>query len=351
MNVLITNSRLDGLGGSQSFVRDLGLALQRLGHQVVAYSSDPGTKERLEAQVIIPTCDQLDDLPFRPDIIHGQHHLDAMTVVIGLPGVPAVYHCHGAVWRESAPTHPRIYHYLAMSRTLGERIMVEANISPKHITAWLNTVDLQRFTQVRQPLNKPQKALFYNKIHRMDSPTVQAIRTAAERLGIEIDFAGHKFGTAIRQPEVELPAYDIIFASGKSAIDAIACGCAVVVMGRTSCGAMVVPENYERLRQVNFSLPVNSPPPNARQVEAELLRYDAAGTASVTKRLRRDADLDACVVSVVDIYESVIRRHKQTPENLAAEVQANLNYLRWIVPLVRGTDLALQIDRADRPVT
>jgi hypothetical protein len=351
MNVLITNSRLDGLGGSQSFVRDLGLALQRLGHQVVAFSSDPGKRERLEAQVIIPTCDQLEELPFQPDIIHGQHHLDAMTAVIGLPGVPAVYHCHGAVWRESAPTHPRIHHYLAMSRTLGERIMVEANIAPEHITAWLNTVDLQRFSHVRQPVGKPQKALFYNKIHRFDSPTVQAIRAAAERLGIEVDFAGHKFGTAITQPEVVLPGYDIVFASGKSAIDALACGCAVVVMGRTSCGAMVVPENYERLRQVNFSIAVNSPPPDAKQIEAELRRYEAAGIARVTERLRREADLDASVAGLVKIYESVIRRHQQTPEDLTAEMQANLQYLRKIVPLVRGTDLALQTDRPDRPGT
>ncbi len=351
MNVLITNSQLDGLGGSQLFVRDLGLALQRLGHQVVAYSSAPGNKERLQAQIIIPTCDHLDDLPFQPDIIHGQHHLDAMTAVIGLPGVPAVYHCHGAVWRESAPTHPRIYHYLAMSRTLGERMMVEANIPPENLTAWLNTVDLRRFTQVRQPAAKPLRALFYNKIHDHQSPTVQAISTAAERLGIQLDFAGFKFGTTLKHPEVELPAYDIVFASGKSAIDALACGCAVVVMGRTSCGAMVVPENYERLRQVNFSIAVNSPPPETDQIEAELRRYDADGIASVTARLRREADLDASVVNLVEIYDCVIRRHQQTPENIMAEIHAILKYLRKIVPLVQGTDLALQIDRPDRPAT
>jgi DNA-directed RNA polymerase subunit F len=67
--------------------------------------------------------------------------------------------------------------------------------------------------------------------------------------------------------------------------------------------------------------------------------------------LRREADLDASVVSLVEIYDSVLRRHKQTPENLTAETQAMLKYLRKIVPLVQGTDLVLQIDRPDRPAT
>lgn len=347
MNVVITNSRLDGLGGSQSFVRDLGLALQRLGHNVVAFSTDPGKKLRLEAQIAIPSYDRLEDLPFHPDIIHGQHHLDAMAVIIGLPGVPAVYHCHGAVWRETAPLHPRIYHYLAMSRTLGERMMIEANIAPDHITAWLNTVDLKRFIHVRQPPLKPSKALFYNKIHADDSPTVQAIRAAAARLAIEVDYSGWKFAHAITQPEIELPKYDIVFASGKSAIDALACGCAVVVLGRTSCGAMVVPENYERLRQVNFSLPVNSPYPDPHRIEAELLRYDASAVANTAQRLRQDADLDHNIRSLVKIYDNVISTHQQTQQNLPAEMKATLNYLGKIVPLVQGTEIA---PHSDRPI-
>ncbi len=132
------------------FVRDLARALQARGHVVFAYSSDLGEGERLLESDVLGVSTDLEKLPFQPDIIHAQHHLDAMTALTALPGVPALYHCHGAVWREAVPKHPRIYHYLAMSRTLAERIMVESNIAADDITLWWNTVDTARFRTVRE---------------------------------------------------------------------------------------------------------------------------------------------------------------------------------------------------------
>ena len=340
MNVLITNSRLDGLGGSQMFVRDVGLALCKRGHSVMAFCCDPGKRERLDALGMIPTTSDPLDLPFSPDIIHAQHHMDAMAAIIALPGVPAVYHCHGAVWREKAPKHPRIYHYLAMSRTLGERMMVESNIKPEDITTWLNTVDCSRFATVRQPPPRAVKALFYNKIHRKGSHTLDVISEAVSRLGIQLDYISHKFGNVITRPEDVLPGYDIVFASGKSAIDAMACGCAVVVLGRTSCGEMVVPANYDRLRQVNFAIPVNSPPTSVEKITAELLRYAPDACTWVTTRLRQDADLDTSVAGLEKVYQQTIVRHQAAREDLRAESQAVLAYLRGIVPVVRGAELA-----------
>jgi hypothetical protein len=344
MNVLITNSRLDGYGGSQAFVRDLGRALQRAGHEVVAYSSDPGNVDTLTEAGMIPTCNDLKSLPFKPDIIHAQHHLDAMTAILGLPELPAVYHCHGAVWRECAPRHPRIYHYLAMSRTLGERMMVESAIPPERLSTLLNTVDLQRFTTVRSAAPRLTRALFYNKIHHPNGSTLTAIRRVCERLGITLDCNGQKFGTHIAHPEAVLPTYDLVFASGKSAIDALACGCAVVVLGRTSCGTLVMPDNYQRLREVNFSIAVNSPPPSEAAIAAGLQRYTASGCAEVTTRLRHDASHDRSMQGLTKIYEQVIQQHQTQRPSAEEERLAALNYLRKIVPLVRGTDLALSLE-------
>ena len=338
MNILITNSCLESLGGSQSFVRDLGLGLQNLGHTVMAYSSDPGDREVLCQNGMVPTTDQLEKLPFRPDVIHGQHHLDAMAAIIALPGVPAIYHCHGAVWRECPPRHPRIYHYLAMSRTLAERIMVESNIAPAEITVWLNSVELGRFANVRTLPLRPARALLYNKMHGLDSPTTTAITEAASRLGIVLEFAGRKFDRLISDPQNFLPNYDIVFASGKSAIDALACGCAVIVLGRTSCGEMVVPENFDRLRQANFAIAVNSPPPSADKIERELRRYSAEPCTFVSQRVRHEADASLSAEKLVSIYEQVIARHQSTQPDLPAEMLATAQYLRKITPLVQICD-------------
>ena len=98
MRILITNERLDQRAGSDLFIRDLARGLQKLGHFVIAYSSDPREQPRLLERDSISVSTDLERLPFRPDIIHARHHLDAMTAVMALPGVPAIHHCIGAAW-------------------------------------------------------------------------------------------------------------------------------------------------------------------------------------------------------------------------------------------------------------
>ncbi|MBP7948973.1 MAG: glycosyltransferase [Verrucomicrobiales bacterium] len=340
MKILITNSLLQGLGGAQIFVRDLGRALERMGHEVMAFSSYPGRADKLEALGMIRTTDDPTACGFQPDIIHAQHHLDAMAAILALPGVPALYHCHGAVWRECVPKHPRILHYLAMSRTLRERIVIESGIPPENISLWLNTADLSRFSTVRTPPERPSRALLYNKIHRPDSPTVLAIREAADAMGLQFDCIGQKFGNEIPHPETVLPQYDIVFASGKSAVDALACGCALIVLGRTGCGRMVLPENFDHFRSVNFSIPVNSPAPDARKIQAELANYSASACAQVSARLRSEADHQRSVELLTALYQRIIEQFRHARQDPAAEASAALAYLRKIVPLVRGTELA-----------
>ncbi len=340
MKILITNNRLDLRGGAEMFVRDLARALQARGHVVFAYSSDLGEGERLLESDVVAVSTDLEKLPFQPDIIHAQHHLDAMTALTALPGVPAIYHCHGAVWREAVPKHPRICHYLAMSRTLAERIMVESNIAADDITLWWNTVDTARFHTVRKLPTRPARALFFNNRHSSDGETVAAVREAALRCGIELDFIGNNFAKKIYDPERVLPEYDLVFASGKCAIDAMASGCAVIVVGRTSCGEMIRPESFERLREVNFSCAVNSPPPSAEKIENEIRRFSADDSAKVTERLRREADLDSSIDRLLAIYDRVRAQHSATAPDSDAESRAVSHYLRRLVPVIKELDRA-----------
>lgn len=341
MRVLVTNITLNVRGGTESFVKALARGLQARGHSILAFSSDPAQQERLLENDVIPVATDLERLPFRPDVIHAQHHLDAMTALASLPGVPAVYQCHGAVWREAVPRHPRIYHYLAVSRTQAERMAIESNIAPEDLTVLLNGVDLEVFSTVRTLPPRPLRALFYNSRHAAVSPTVMAIREAADRHGLAIDFVGAHFDRVLLAPEHVLPDYDIVFASGRSAIDALACGCAVIVLGRTSCGDLVRPENYERYRQTNFSIAVNSSPPSAERIAQQLALYSASDGAAVSARLRRDADFNHSVDVLVRRYEDTIARNAAAPPCLAEESRALAGYLRRIVPLVRMTDLVL----------
>lgn len=341
MRVLITNTVLGTRGGSESFVRDLARGLQNLGHSVLAYGSDVQQQERLLESDLVPVATDLEHLPFMPDVIHGQHHLDAMTALTALPGVPALFHCHGAVWREAVPRHPRIHRYLTVSRTLAERIAIESCIPPADITVLPNAVDMARFATIRTPRSRPARALFYNRRHGEDSATLAAIRDAAARHGLTLDCAGIPIGPEVLRPEAVLPTYDVVFASGVSAIEALACGCAVVVLGRTSCGELVRPDNVDRYRQVNFSIAVNSPPPSADKIAAELDLYSASDGEALTARVRVEADFQRSVEILVRIYETLVERQRALEPDPRAELLAASRYLRRIVPLIKMTDRML----------
>lgn len=350
MNILVTNSRLNTLGGSETFVRDLGRSLRERGHSVIAFSTEPLRKSLPPAYGMIQSVSSIEDLPFFPDVIHGQHHLEAMTALLALPGVPMAYLCQGAVWRDKPPQHPRILQYLTISRTMRERLIVESNLPPERISVCLNSVDLKRFSLVRPPPDKLRKAVIYNKIHDKDSPTLHRIVEAASKLGMELDFIGKNFGRLIHEPEKVLPEYDLVFASGRSAIDALACGCAVVVLGRRGCGPLVVPDNFAFLREVNFTIPVNSAPAQVEKIQQNLLEYDPSRQVEVIARLRKEADFERTIDFMESVYAKCVAEQQHAKTNPEEEVQATYHYLRSVAPLVRGLDLVMDCDWVDEQV-
>jgi hypothetical protein len=341
MRILLASARPLFRSGTPMFIRDISRTLQELGHTVMAWGFTPSQESPPCPDDDFPRVTDLARLPFKPDIIHAQHHLEAMAALAALPDVPAVFHCHSAVWHGCPPRHPRILHHLAMSRTLAERLSVEFNIAPSDITVLLNPVDLGRFSVVRAPAARPARALFFNSRHQEQGATVKTIRAATARCGLALDFLGAPFTDPVEKPETILPSYDIVFASGRSAIEALASGCAVVVLGTTSCGGMVRTGNFERFRTVNFSIAANSPPPSVEHLVEELEGYDASDVAAVTERLRREADINGAARQLVSIYECVAERQRSLAPDLPGEILALSRYLDRIAPLIMTSDAML----------
>lgn len=341
MRILITNNRLDARpGGAESFVQDLARGLQELGHSAIGYTSDLEHRPRMIEEDLLPLTTNPAELTCKPDIIHGQHHLDAITAILALPGVPAIYHCHGANWLETQPMHPRIYRYVSVSRTLAERMRVESNLSASQVEVIPNGVNLDRFRQVRALPAKPRRALFYHKSHYRDDPTVKSVEEATARHGISLDFIGRLFGRVTHRPEETLPQYDLVFASGRSAIDALVSGCAVIVLSANGAGPLVTPGNYDHFHSVNFQYPRNATGFSSGQIAAQIEGYDAAACASVTARLRQEADFRLLIPRYIKSYEEAIRAHGERPPEPDEDARAASGYLRTLAPLLKRFDQA-----------
>src|SRR2546423_1275532 len=209
MRVLITNNTLAERAGTELYVRDLALGLQRRGHTPIAFSTDLGKVAEEIRAAGISVFDKLDDLDFPPDVIHGQHHLDAMTALLHFPKVPALYMCHGAVpWVELPPRFPRIMRYVAVDRACLDRLLSEGRIPEARTRLLLNFVDLDRF-KPRPPLPaQPRRALFFsNYITPQDS--VPEVQKACDRAGLVLARVGMKVGKVGAKPEALLRDYDI----------------------------------------------------------------------------------------------------------------------------------------------
>ncbi|MBN9132272.1 MAG: glycosyltransferase [Nitrosospira multiformis] len=312
MRVLITNNTLDARAGSELYVRDLALALLRRGHNPVAYSTRLGAVAEELRSATIPVIDDLDLLTVAPDIIHGQHHLDAMTAMLHFPDTTAVYFCHGWLpWEEMAPRFPTIQRYVAVDDLCQERLQCLHGIPPERICVIRNFVDLRRFG-VRADLPAiPRKALvFSNYIN--EHGCLGILREACAARGIELDVIGLSVGRSEDRPEQILGRYDIVFAKARCALEALASGTAVIACDAAGLAGMVTPDNYETFRALNFGIRSLRNPITLDTIMRELDRYEAAGAREVTRRVRSEAGLDPAIEQILHVYREAIEAHRES---------------------------------------
>lgn len=331
LSILITNRSLAVRGGSEAYVRDLATGLLERGHTPIAYSTRLGDMARDLRAATVPVVDDLGALGAPPDLIHGQHHLETMTALLRLPGVPAVYFCHGWLpWEEVPPRFPRILRYVAVDETCRDRLLFEHAIPEDRIRVLLNAIDLGRFAPRGALPPRPRRALVLSN-NASERTHLAAVRQACSASGIEVDVVGHQAGRATARPEEALRSADLVFAKGRSALEALAVGAAVILCDATGCGPLVTTENLDRLRPLNFGIRALRDPVDPAALARRIAEYGPADAAEVSRRIRASAGKDALVDQIVDLYREVLQEHSAAaPSDSRAEARATSDYLHWL---------------------
>lgn len=334
LRVLLTCHDLALRGGSQLYTRDVAEALRELGHTPVAFSSRLGEVAAELRERGVAVIDDLGRLGEAPDVIHGQHHLEAMAAMLRFPRVPALYVCHGWLpWQEAPPRFPSLLHYVAVDALRRDRVVLESGIPESRVTVIPNFVDLDRF-RPRSPLpERPRRALLLSNqasIHNFQ-PIVAAACAAA---GVELDVAGFASGKPVARPEEVLPSYDLVFARGRAAMEAMAVGAAVILCDVEGCGPRVDTANFAALRDLNFGMGALQPPISAERLRAEIDRYDPAEAARVRDLVRRDGGRREAVARLVEIYHDLRRRAGELTGEAhdRACLEAASRYVSWLGP-------------------
>jgi hypothetical protein len=330
MRILITNNTLATRAGSELYVRDLAIELLRRGHEPIAYSPLLGAVAEDLRAATVPVTDDLRSIRRRPDVIHGQHHLETMTALAHFHDVPAINVCHGWMpWQEIPLQHPRIRNYVAVDDTVRDRLVIEHGIHESDVRVILNFVDLNRFARRAALPEVPKRALiFSNAATNVNFAPV--VRDVCDARGVAVDLVGFAAGNAMDRPEDLLQRYDIVFARGRAAIEAMATGAAVIVADPQGVGGMVTSARYADFRSRNFGIRTFRHPLNRKVLAREIAAYDRADAGRVTDRIRAEADLQRAVDAYLEIYADSIEASRGREVDPVTELRATGDYLRWL---------------------
>lgn len=330
MKVLITNTSLDGYTGTELYVRDVAQTLQCWGHQPMVYSPRLGAPAEALRRSGIDVASDLAALTDTPDLIHGQHHLETMAALLHFPDVPGVFFCHGWLpWEETPPRFPRLVHYVAVSTTTRDLVVQHAGVRKEQVTVIRNFVDMDRF-KPRAPLpDRPRRALVFSN-HADGQTFFPIVRDACLERGIEVDVVGARAGRAVSDPENVLGDYDLVFARGKAALEAVAVGAAVVLCDIEGMGPFIHMGNLEKLRELNLGFKAMTGPVTLERVLQRIDAYDAAAAAAVSDFVRSSCSLPTALEQIVKVYKAALEQWKHERRDPGAEAEATSRYLAWV---------------------
>lgn len=304
MRILCTNNTLDARHGTELYTLETALAMRARGHQVAAFTLDPGAVAEEMRAAGIPVTHDLRDLESAPDVIHGHHAIEATLAAMFFPHVPVISFCHGPeAWQEAPCRLPNTACWVAVDEACRRRLVEEEGIPADRVEVVLNFFDARRIP-ARGPLpDKPLTALVFSNYLDPEHPVFQAIREACEARDIGVNGLGARFGTASKNPGEDLARADLVFAKARCALEAMACGCAVIQADHFGAGRLVTPENIDELRLLNFGYRSMTFEATPARFLAEIDRYDAAACATVAARIRDEAGVDAAMDRIEALYQ------------------------------------------------
>nr|WP_211389497.1 glycosyltransferase [Bradyrhizobium diazoefficiens] len=332
MRVLTTNCALRGRSGSEIVTIDLASGLRQRGHEVAVFAPLLGPSADILRRRGIIVTDRLEDVPWSPDVVHGHHNHVLASALAYFANSPGLFVCHStAYWFDGAPRLPRVKRLCAVDEACRARLVAETGASRDDIVLLMNAVDLDQFAP-RAPLPAtPARALLLAK----NNAHVPAVRDAARASGLALDEIGSAFGREVDDLHEQLRNYDIVFATARMAIEAMAVGCAVVVVDGRGLAGLATTATMEAWRIRNFGISVLTRAVTAEAVAAEIGRYDALDAAAVSAHIRDVAPLSAYLDQVEALHREVAAApHEVDPvEDLRA---AGLFIAEWLRRLGEG---------------
>lgn len=303
MRVLITNFVFGMRSGTESVVELLADALRVAGHHVMIFAPTLVGDTNWMMYKGHLVYNEIDQIPYRPDVIHAHHVSPCFIAMARFPDVPIVYTCHSSVFEIEAPLlHPQIKHYVAVDAACRDKCL-SRGIPANRLTTIENAVDSSRYIARSPPPDRPRKALLLTKA----SGHTESVRQVCAAENIILDELGPGTGKFSDELEKELLKYDLVFATARMALEAAFVGCAVVVCDGRGFAGLLTTRNVATWRKNNFGVRLLVRPTTFGLLQEAIKHYDAKDTADITNYLREHSPADKYISKYEKLYRSAIK--------------------------------------------
>ena len=344
MKIAIATARLWGRTGTEIVTIELARELKHRGHDIFVFTSETGESASLLAQDGILAIDDLNLAPFEPEIVHGNHNVVLVQALLHFREALGIYVCHDAgLWQNRPPDMTRIRKYVAVDQHCLERVERELPRVAGQTVKLHNAVDLRAY-RPRSPLpGDPTSALILTKNRKH----VGVIEHVCRRRGLVVDSAGPGVASTIGDLPARLAAYDIVFATARMAIEAMAVGCAVIVCDERGFAGLVTPDNVEPWRDRNFGASILLGDVSPDSIDQALDAYHAKRCSDVSQYIRDHNSLERAASLYEDVYRAALSEKTAEPLHERRELSTLLRDwlpgLNGYAPIAK--DFAVNSDR------
>ncbi len=251
MKILMTNTSLGERAGSESYLETVAFELRRLGHEVVFFSTRCGFMADRFREDGFTVVDQVDQLPGDLDVVHGQHADTVALVRTRLAETPLVFACHSwFIPVEDPMSELGAAAYVCFNELTHRRLAAHAATAGSPIVRMTQPVTISFADSERVHIRpEPRSAVAVSRRMMLRPDKLAAACVAA---GIDFDWVGAP-GAPSADPRDRMRAADIVFAEGRTALEAMSAGRAVYVVAESYVGGWVTEASYPRLEADGFT--------------------------------------------------------------------------------------------------
>ncbi len=314
MHILYTNNTLEKPAGTEISTRDAALAMRARGHRVSAFSCQLGQVASQLAEAGVDVTDDVRRIVDRPDVIHGHHRWETSVAALRWPEVPLLSFCRGMGWQEAPCEAPWVFRYLGVDTACVDRMRTEFGIPDERMAVLPNGVDLERFTP-RLPLpERPRRALVLSNYAALGEDNyLSAVSRACRDAGLECEAYGAGVGKVTDSPESLLRDFDLVFAKGKVALEALGVGCGVIVCDAGGIGPFVTGGNVRDLRARSFYWGCVATPVTPGAVAERLHDWDVAEAGAATDWVRAECGTEITLGALEALYQESVATPRRAP--------------------------------------